>query len=63
LAQPAVIPAWFIAAPANFFVDWWHAAQSARVGIWFAGMVLRPLTPAKAFPASWQLAHPCVMPA
>ena len=56
LAQPVLMPAWFMVVPAKLVVDLWHVSQDALVGIWLAGLA-KP-----APPNLWQVAHPVVMP-
>ena len=51
-AQPAVIPAWFIAVPGpNAVVDLWHVAQSDVVGMWPLPCVFG-VTPANGVPVT-----------
>jgi hypothetical protein len=38
LAQPEVMPAWFIAVPVKVANDLWHVSQLAVVGIWFVAL-------------------------
>ena len=56
--------AWFIAVPANVvkLAGAWQLSHAAVVGMWFAGLVLRLVTPVNALPVSWQVAQPLVMP-
>ena len=64
MAQPVVMPAWFITVPAKLvnFVTAWQVSQAAVVGMWVAGGVTM-VTPAKLLPVAWQVAQPLVMPA
>ena len=64
VAQPLLMPAWFIAVPAKLEVDLWQLAQSAVVGMcpapWGFGV-----TPVKAVPvtaAAWQVVQPPLIP-
>ena len=65
VVQPEAMPVWFIAVPEKLvkFVGEWHVSQVAVVGTWFAGFVLRFVTPVKLLPVSWQVAQPLVIPA
>src|SRR6266704_4849960 len=62
LAQPLLIPAWFIAVPekAVNLVAAWQVSQAAAVGRWLAGLATG-VTPVKAWPL-WQVAQPLAMP-
>ena len=53
-------PAWFICVPAKLvnLPAAWQVSQAAVVGRWFAGLVLRLVTPVKLLPVSWQVAQP-----
>jgi hypothetical protein len=64
VAQPLVIPAWFIAVPAKLVKAdaEWHVSHAAVVGTWFDGFVFT-VTPVKLLPLSWQVAHPELIPA
>jgi len=55
LAQPDVMPVWFIFAPAKLVVLVWQVSQAALVGRCVAGLPL-------AVVPLWQLAQPDVMP-
>ena len=64
VAQPLVIPAWFITVPAKLVVDLWQVAQSAVVGMWPVPCGFG-VTPVKAVPvalAAWHVVQPLVMP-
>jgi hypothetical protein len=56
VAQPVVMPAWFITVPAKLTVDLWQVSQDALVGMWLVGFA-KP-----APPILWQEAQPVVMP-
>jgi hypothetical protein len=64
VAQPVVMPAWFIAVPAKLvnLVGAWQVSHAAVVGMWVAGGVTI-VTPAKLLPVAWQVAQPLVIPA
>ena len=64
VAQPPLMPAWFIAVPAKLETDLWQLAQSAVVGTCPAPCGFG-VTPVKAVPvtaAAWQVVQPFVMP-
>jgi hypothetical protein len=66
IAQPDVIPAWFIVHTLNWEVLTWQLSQAASVGMWPAiGLVTSfgLMTVLKLLPVSWHMAHPLVMPA
>ncbi len=60
VAQPEVMPAWFITPDLNELVSAWHSVHAAVVGTWFAG--LPPVTPvAKDTVDVWQAAQSAVV--
>ena len=63
VAQPLVMPVWFIAVPAKFvnFVAAWQVSQAAVVGMWVAGGATGTML-AKLSPGPWQVAQPLVIP-
>ena len=63
VAQPVVIPAWFIAVPAKLVkaLAEWQVSQAALVGMCVTGGVTT-VAPAKLLPVAWQVAQPLVMP-
>ena len=63
VAQPAVMPAWFIAVPAKLVkaLAEWQLSQAAVVGICVAGGAIGTML-AKLKPGPWQVAQPLVMP-
>ncbi len=56
VAQPAVMPVWFITVGLKAAVDLWQVSQAAVVGIWVPAVL-----PKAALPL-WQLAQPVLMP-
>jgi hypothetical protein len=56
VAQPLVMPAWFMVVPAKLAVDLWQVSQLVAVGIWLFGFA-NPLPP-----TVWHVAQPVVIP-
>ena len=65
VAQPELMPAWFIAPPAKFvnLPGAWQSSHGCDVGM-CVGRRRRPgTTPAKLKPLEWHVAQPLLMPA
>jgi len=56
-AQPVVIPVWSIFQLVKVTVLVWQFSHGAKVGKWFAGLLMTP-----SDWLLWQLAHPLVTP-
>ena len=65
VAQPLVIPLWFIGVPGpKAVVELWQVAQSVLVGMWPApcGLGVTPTNTTPLVPTAWQVLHPLLIP-